>query len=110
RKPEEKKPKPPAPPAKEPPAPPAKEATAPAAKEAPAPPAKEADAKAEAKPVAPEFETIPAGPVFAFVSSSDPHAAVNDLMKRRAFQVDDYTFTRLPQKPEELFEAEKKGK
>jgi hypothetical protein len=31
-------------------------------------------------------------------------------MKRRAFQVDDYTFTRLPQKPEELLEAEKKGK
>jgi hypothetical protein len=50
---------------------------------------------------------VPAGPVFAVVSSSDPHAAINDMMKRRAFQVDEYTFTGLPQKPEELFEAEK---
>ena len=47
-------------------------------------------------------------PVFAVVSSSDPHAAINELMKRRAFEVDDYTFTKLPQKPAELFEAAKK--
>jgi|CZKI01.1.fsa_nt_gi hypothetical protein len=94
RKPEEKKLKPPVPDAKQ---------------EA-APPGKAPDVKPEAKPAAPEFETIPAGPVFAVVSSSDAHAPINDLMKRRAFQVDDYTFTRLPQKPEELLEAEKKGK
>jgi hypothetical protein len=89
RKPEEKKLKPPAPPTKE-------EAAA-----------KPAATKAEIKPILPEFDTIPAGPVFAVVSSSDPHAAVNDLMKRRAFQLDDYTSTGLPQKPEELFEPAK---
>jgi len=94
RKPEEKKLKPPVP----------------EAKPAVAPIGKASDVKADAKPVAPEFETIPAGPVFVVVSSSDAHAPVNDLMKRRAFQVDDYAFTRLPQKPDELFEAEKKAK
>ena len=94
RKPEEKKLKPPVP----------------DAKEGLAPIGKATEVKADAKPVTPEFETIPAGPVFAVVSSSDAHAAINDLMKRRAFEVDEYTFTRLPQKPEELFEAEKKSK
>jgi hypothetical protein len=94
RKPEEKRLKPPVP----------------DAKQEVAPLGKATDVKAEAKPVAPEFETIPAGPVFAVVSSSDPHAPVNDLMKRRAFQVDEYAFTRLPQKPDELLEPEKKGK
>ncbi len=72
-----------------------------------APIGKSTEVKAEAKPVTPEFETVPAGPVFAVVSSSDAHAAINELMKRRAFQVDEYTFTGLPQKPEDLFEAEK---
>jgi hypothetical protein len=69
--------------------------------------AKPADGAEAPKPAAPEMETVPAGPVFASVSSSDPHAAVNDLMKKRAFQVDEYTFTGLPQKADELFEAEK---
>jgi len=45
--------------------------------------------------------------VFVVVSNSDAHAAINDLMKRRAFQIDDYTFTKLPQKEDELFEPEK---
>ena len=97
RKPEEKRPKPAAAPAKAEPAPAAK----------PAAETKAADVKVEAKPAAPEFETIPAGPVFAVVSSSDPHAAIDDLMKRRAFQVDEYTFTGLPQKADELFEPAK---
>jgi len=91
RKPEEKKLKPPVP----------------EAKEALAPLGKATDVKVDAKPVAPEFDTIPAGPVFVVVSSSDAHAAINDLMKRRAFQVDEYAFTRLPQKPDDLFEPEK---
>ena len=77
------------------------------AKEALAPPAKGSDGKPEVKPIAPEFDTTPAGPVFASVSSSDPKAAINDLMKRRTFKVDDYTFTGLPQSADELFEAEK---
>jgi hypothetical protein len=92
RKPEEKKMKPPVP----------------DKKEDLAPIGKATEVKAEAKPVAPEFETIPAGPVFVVVSSSDSHAAINDLMKRRAFQVDEYTFTKMPQKPADLFEADKK--
>jgi Domain of unknown function (DUF4340) len=94
RRPEEKKLKPPVP----------------DAKPALAPIGKATEVKSDAKPVAPEFETIPAGPVFAAVSSSDPRAAINDLMRRRAFQVDDYAITSLPQKPDELFEAEKKTK
>ncbi|HTT56360.1 MAG TPA: DUF4340 domain-containing protein [Opitutaceae bacterium] len=49
--------------------------------------------------------TQPAGPVYAFVTSSDPAAPVNALMKKRAFQVYDWNFTSLPQKPDELFEA-----
>jgi hypothetical protein len=45
--------------------------------------------------------------VFAFISSSDAHASINELMKQRAFQVDEYTFTGLPQKADELFETAK---
>jgi hypothetical protein len=52
----------------------------------------------------PEFETVPAGPVYAFITSSDASAPINTLMQKRAFQISDYTFTGLPQKPEELFE------
>jgi hypothetical protein len=77
------------------------------AKDAITPPAKDAPAAPEAKPIAPEFDTIPAGPAFVVVSSSDPKAQVNDLMKRRSFKVDDYTLTGLPQKPDEFFEPEK---
>ncbi len=58
----------------------------------------------EAKPAAPEFETIPAGPVFVIIASSDANAPVNALMAKRAFQISDYTFTGLPQKADELFE------
>jgi hypothetical protein len=58
----------------------------------------------ENKPVAPEFETIPAGPVFASISSSDAAAPINAEMQKRAFEVADYVYTGLPQKPEELFE------
>lgn len=47
---------------------------------------------------------VPAGPVYVFISSSDAHAPINALMRRRAFQIDDYAFTGLPQKPDELFE------
>ena len=57
-----------------------------------------------AKPIAPEFETIPAGPVFVNIASSDASASVNALMQKRAFQISDYTFTSLPQKSDELFE------
>jgi Domain of unknown function (DUF4340) len=59
---------------------------------------------AETKPTAPEYETIPAGPVFISVTSSDSSALINALMQKRAFQVADYVFTALPQKPADLFE------
>ena len=67
---------------------------------------KDADGKPAdpAKPIAPEFETIPAGPVFVSIASSDASASVNALMQKRAFQISDYTFTSLPQKSDELFE------
>lgn len=58
----------------------------------------------EPKPLAPEFETIPAGPVFVSISHSDSAAPVNALMQKRAFQIYDYAFTGLPEKQEELFE------
>ena len=60
--------------------------------------------KKDDKPLAPEYETIPAGPVYVFISHSDASAPVNAAMQKRAYQISDYTFTGLPQKPEELFE------
>jgi hypothetical protein len=84
RKPEEKKPKPPG------------------AKPEPKPATPAPDAAAA--PPAPDNDTIPAGPVYAFISSSDAKAPINALMQQRAFQIDDYVLTSLPQKPEELFE------
>jgi hypothetical protein len=66
-----------------------------------------ADGKLDTKPITPEFDTTPAGPVFAVVSSSDPKASVNALMAKRSFEVDDYVFTSLPEKPSDLFQAEK---
>jgi hypothetical protein len=90
RKPEEKKLKPPV-----------------ADKDALASLAKTDDAKTEPKAITPEFDVVPAGPVFAVVSSSDAKAPINDLMARRAFEVDEFTFTGLPQKADDLFEAAK---
>ncbi len=66
--------------------------------------AKPGEEKKDDKPLAPEFETIPAGPVFAIISHSEASAPVNALMAKRAFQISDYTFTGLPQKADELFE------
>ncbi len=79
---------------------------------APKPPAKPAETKIgtnepekKSEPAKPEYETTPAGPVFVFISTSDPSAPLNSLMQKRAFQIADYTFTSLPQKPADLFEA-----
>jgi len=58
-----------------------------------------------AKPLAPEFETIPAGPVFVTLIHSDSSNLINALMAKRAFQIAEYSFTSLPQKPADLFEA-----
>lgn len=105
RKPEEKKLKPPAPTTDG--------KTGPAALGSVADLAKKEDKKDETKPgeekkddkpLAPEYETIPAGPVFAFISHSDSAAPINALMQKRTFQIAEYTFTGLPQKADELFE------
>jgi hypothetical protein len=57
-----------------------------------------------AKAAAPEYDTIPAGPVYVDISSSDAAAPINARMKQRAYQMDDYVFTGLPQKSDDLFE------
>lgn len=95
RKPEEKKLKPPAPDAK----------TGPAALGTSADLAKK-DAK-PAAPLTPEFDTIPAGPVFVSIADSNAAAPINALMHQRAFQLPEYTFTALPEKSADLFEPAK---
>lgn len=93
RKPEEKKPKAPAPEAK--PADP----TATEKKEA------SADKPAEPeKPKEPEMETIPAGPVFVSIAASDEKAPINTLMSKRAFEIGDWVYTGLPASPADLWE------
>jgi len=67
-------------------------------------PKPDAAASGPAKALEPVTETIPAGPVFAFVSSADGKAPIDALMQKRAFQIYEYTFTGLPQKADELFE------
>lgn len=49
--------------------------------------------------------TKPAGPVYAFVSSSEPDAAINRRMEQRAFEVAEFVFTSLPANREGLFET-----
>lgn len=51
------------------------------------------------KPPTPEYDTVPAGPVYAWVTPSTP------ALDKRAFQVDEYTFTSLPAKSDDLFDA-----
>ncbi len=46
----------------------------------------------------------PPRPVYAFITSSNPGAPINALMKRRAYQVFDWIENGLPQKPADLFE------
>jgi hypothetical protein len=65
----------------------------------------DAAASGPAKALEPVTETIPAGPVFALVTSADGKAPIDALMQQRAFQIYEYTFTGLPQKADELFEA-----
>ncbi|HVZ63511.1 MAG TPA: DUF4340 domain-containing protein [Lacunisphaera sp.] len=103
RKPEEKKLKPPASEKK-----PDAAAATPDAKSAeakPAAPGGEAAAKAEpAKPKEPEYETIPAGAVFAFVSSADGKEPVDALAKKRSFEISEWAFTSLPASEADLWE------
>lgn len=111
RKPEEKKLKPPAPSADGKSGPAALGSLGDLAKTEPkaeTPDGSAAEEPAEAagpKPLTLDYETIPAGPVFAFITHSDPAAPINTLMQKRAFQIGDYVFTGLPQKSADLFET-----
>jgi hypothetical protein len=58
-----------------------------------------------AKTAEPEFELVPPGNVYISITHSDAAAPVNALMAKRAFQIADFIYTALPQKPEELFES-----
>jgi len=69
-----------------------------------APSGSSSDAAGPAQVIEPATETIPAGPVYAFVSSSDAAATINSQMAKRAFQIFEGAFTGLPQSPSELFE------
>jgi hypothetical protein len=80
-------------------------AAAPAADKAAADDKSDAKPATPAKPPEPEYDTIPAGPVYVWISSSDPKAAVNALMQKRAFQVEDYVYTGLPQLSGEMFDT-----
>lgn len=105
RKPEEKKLKPPAPSSDGKTGPAALGSIADLAKKDDKPKADDQKPE-EPKPLAPEYETIPAGPVFVTISHGDGEKApINALMAKRAFQISEYTFTGLPQKSDELFEA-----
>ena len=68
--------------------------------------AKPQDAAAAAtdQPKEPETETIPAGPAFVAIASSDPAARINQLMARRAFQIGEWTYTGVPSSPDEFWE------
>lgn len=57
-----------------------------------------------APPKEPEMETIPAGPVFAFITSSDSAARINEMMTKRAFQIAEWTYTGLPAAAGDLWE------
>ena len=66
--------------------------------------AKAADPTGPAQVIEPATETIPAGPVYAFIRHSDAGAVINGLMEKRAFQVYESVLTGLPQNRSELFE------
>lgn len=68
------------------------------------PSSSEAAAAPTATPPAPEFETIPAGPVFVSIAVSDEKATVNALMQKRAFQIGEWTYTSLPAAAADLWE------
>jgi hypothetical protein len=56
------------------------------------------------KPTEPEMETIPAGPVFVSITTTDPAARINALMEKRAFQIGEWTYTGLPSAPADFWE------
>ena len=64
-----------------------------------------AKASTEAPAVAPEMETIPAGPVYASIRCDNASAPVNALMQKRAFEVADSVLTSVPKVEGDIVEA-----
>lgn len=58
-----------------------------------------------AKPAEPPPPAPEPGPVYAFIQSSDANEPINELMKRRAFQINEWTFTSLPANRAAIVEA-----
>lgn len=69
----------------------------------PPPPPPPAPAEGETAPPPPPAPPSP--PVFVHITDSDSSTTLNAVMKKRAFQIQDYTFTRLPQTRAALFES-----
>jgi hypothetical protein len=59
--------------------------------------------KDSSKSLEPEYNTTPAGPTYAWITTSDNSDSINSLSSLRDFQVDDYSYTSLPQKREDMF-------
>jgi hypothetical protein len=70
----------------------------------PATPEAEKEKAGPAAVVGPLTETVPAGPVFAFITHSDKTAPINTLMTKRGFQIGEFVFTSLPADRSALFE------
>lgn len=64
-----------------------------------------AESGGPASVLGPVTETLPAGPVFAFISHSDASAPVNALMTKRAFQIGEFVLSSLPADRDALFET-----
>lgn len=70
----------------------------------PAPADVEAEQSGPAAVLGPVTETLPAGPVFAFITHSDASNPVNALMKKRAFRIGDHALNSIPADAGALFE------
>ena len=76
---------------------------------APPPPAEKPEGEKTGDDAAKPGEVTPPAPepglVYGFVQSSDANEPVNELMKRRAFQINEWTFTNLPANRAAIVEA-----
>jgi hypothetical protein len=50
-----------------------------------------------------QVPSSPTGPVYAFITCSDPSAPVNALTQKRSWQIDQQVYASLPEKPGDLF-------
>lgn len=71
----------------------------------PAPPPPPAPEPAEGEEAPPPPPAPKPGPVYAFITCSDSTDPINELMKRRAFEIAEYNYTSLPSRRASLVEA-----